>query len=116
MDPQESRDTRYNLRPRKPKPQSPQTTRSISDPSFRKRSTPKLATTRSTAKGKGRGKKPTRRRAAGKRKMSSSSLEGGRFQRPKERVITWQHDGSLIDDPAYLPAQWDPNEYDLDEK
>lgn len=48
--------------------------------------------------------------------MSSSSIEGGRFKRPEERVVTWQHDGSRIDDPAYLPAQWDPNEYDLNEK
>lgn len=35
---------------------------------------------------------------------------------PKERVVTWQHDGSLIEDPKFLPEGWDSNEYDLYEK
>lgn len=114
MDPEKPTNPRYNLRPRKPKQQSPEDTRSIRDRFLRKRFTPKLFTRKGKGKGKGKGKKSNR--AVDEEEMSSTTFEGGRYQRPKERVVTWQHDGSRIDDPAYLPAQWDPNEYDLNEK
>ena len=115
MDPAPPRNTRYNFRERKAKPEHYQgTSGEVVTRYTRKRVTPRLKTTTAT----GKGKRPIRGRAATEIKegMLPSGPGGGRYQRPKERVVTWQHDGSLIDDPANLPAQWDANEYDLDEQ
>lgn len=53
---------------------------------------------------------------AGQAKKEEVKWVGGRRKLTEEREVTWEHDGSRIDDPDKLPDMWDPNEYDLDEK
>ena len=116
MDPETPTNPRYNLRARKRKPEPPEPTSGAATTVYARRPTKRPRGTT-----KVRGRKPVRARPG--EESSTAPAPAGevkmqiqRRELPKERVVTWQHDGSLIEDPKFLPEGWDASEYDLYEK